>query len=399
MKNFWLLIITYIFAFSPIIPAFGIGTIKFLYILLPFLFVPTVINNLKATKSIFAAFSLFYIYVIIRSINADADAIQILYNATIVFIEDFFISHIIIYMHIKHSGNLVKSLMGCLYIAVFSALLCLLSPSIKTFVDNYVSMPNLINGVVPDNRGFGIGLEKTFSYSVSTAIIFVYLLFSKKNVKKLFLLLPFVAISIMINARTGLIILLLGILLYLINVKLLLKPKTILFFLVLGFFFTRMNFTFLSNSSVGEFVLDFFEQINVVVSGESNYGEGNTVILLLNAFDYYLPQNILEWLIGPGHVVGHETMVVLDNGYFHELYFGGIVYIALCFLIPLVFYQKTFSNYKFFSLFLLLSCFILNFKAPFVPMAHGFKLISLLSIYMSLHSYYMNQTTLIDGKK
>lgn len=398
-RNVLLIIITYLFIFSPIQPAIGIGGIKFLYLLIPFIFSSRVKQGIKATKCFFIPYFVFFTYVFIRSFFADPDAEQLRYDAFTVLVEDFFIAHIIVALHDNYSVDISRSLRICLYIAVFSALLCLFFPPIKTFVDEYISLPNYIDEEVPDHRGFGIGLEKTYSYGISIAIIYIYTLFyDGPSIKKsLLFLLPFVAISIMINARTAIIVLLIGIIMYLIKEKKLIKARTIVFLFFIGVVLSKVNLSFLSNSSAGEFAMEFFSEIGGAIRGETKDGAGDTFTVLMNSFEYFTPQSIGEWVWGPGHIVGHDTLVVLDNGYFQEIYFGGLVYLIICFLIPVSFFVKNRNNHNVFFLFILLSCFILNFKGPFIPMAHAFKLISLLSLYLYLHpSFNQKETTRVQ---
>ncbi len=398
MKKVLLLIVTYLYVFSPIQPALGIGGIKFLYLLIPVLLLYTVKNNIIKTKHVFYSYMAFYLYLLIRGWFASSDTSQLLYDGTITFIEAFFIAHVVIYLHEKNSVNLIRSLKGCLYIASLSAILCLLSPSIKSLDENFLSLPNIVEG--QEFRGYGIGCEQTYSYSISIAIIYTVLLFYHNTSNKIYFLLPFVAVSILINARTGFIVLCLGLLLFFLKEKMHRKPRILISICILGLLLLNFNTSFLLGSEVGTFALGFFDQMGALLSGESSDDAGNTLTLLLKAFDYYLPHTINEWLFGPGNTIGDEgKIIVMDSGFFNELYFGGIFYILLCFLIPFVFYKKLHSNHRYFTIFLFISCVILNVKGPFVPMAHGFKLISLVCMYFILHPDIIEQRRYLPRKK
>ena len=149
---------------------------------------------------------------------------------------------------------------------------------------------------------------------------------------------------------------------------------------------STIPFSMLSKSDTGGFAIDFYDQIVLILSGDFVDVEDNNLSLLLKAFEFYLPNTITEWLLGSGLVVGDEgKIIVLDSGFFYDLYFGGVLFIFICFLIPLFFYNYLKSIHKYFALFLILSCVILNIKGPFVPFAHGFKLITLVCMYFMLH--------------
>lgn len=386
-----LLIITYLYIFSPILPSLKIGGIKLLYFLIPVLFTTTAKRNIIKTKKVLILFFIFFFYIIVRGFFSDSDTSQLLYDGTITFVEAFFIAHIVIYLHEKYSMSLIYSLNSCLYIASFSAILCLLSPPIKSFVESTLSMPNIIEG--QDFRGYGIGCEQTFSYSISIAIIYSTILFWQRNVLKSILLLPFIAVSILINARTGFVILCLGFLLFLIEEQLFKSKKTIVSFIIIGLVLLNINISNIAKSDVGYFVLDFFEEMGAIISGKSSDVEGNTLTILLKAFEFYLPSSLAEWFWGPGLSVGDDgKIIVLDSGFFHELYFGGIFFIFLCFLIPFSFYKKIYDSNKYYALFILITCIIANIKGPFVPMAHGFKLISLICMCYFLSPPYKPET-------
>lgn len=398
MKKVLLLIVTYLYVFSPIQPALNIGGIKFLYLLIPVLLLTTVKDNIIKTKHVFYSYMAFYLYLLIRGWFTSSDTSRLLYDGTITFIEAFFIAHIIIYLHDKNSDDLICSLKGCLYIASLSAILCLISPSIKSLVESYLSLPNIVEG--QDFRGYGIGCEQTYSYSISIAVIYIILLFYHNTSNKIYLLLPFVAASILINARTAFIVLCLGLFFFFIKEGMHRKPKILICICLLGLLLLNIKSSILPSSEIGTFALGFFDEMGAIISGKSSDDSGNTLTILLKAFDYYLPHSISEWLFGPGLDVGDDGKVmVLDSGFFQGLYLGGIVYILLCFLIPYVFYKKLHANHKFFTLFLFISCIILNVKGPFVPMAHGFKLISLVCMYFILHPEIIEERRLLSSEQ
>ncbi len=380
-----LTIAMYLYLFSPIIPFVGrIGSIKLLYILLPVLFSPSAIKHYKQLRPLYISFLLFYIYVIFRTfIGADT---MYLYNSTVVVVEDLLLAYVITILHLKYEVKVIDSFLICLIIASVSAVLGMFSPAINSFIENYLSAPQLVNeDVYLDYRGFGIGLEKTFSYSIIIAILYTYLLFYANSAKityALYLLSPIVALSILINARTGMVIFIIGLLFHLIFNARIKISKLILSVLMLVFFFWEVKRMQLLNYQTEQFVYGFFYEMSDAFWG-TNYANVNNSTLEVLIDEYrVLPKTFVEWLIGKGLILNEHGLINhVDSGFANEIVYGGLIYLTIVFMMIIIPITKiTNKRIRPFLLFLLISCVIVNFKGSFVPMALGFKTVSIVLV-------------------
>jgi len=277
-------------------------------------------------------------------------------------------------------------------IAVLSAVFALSFPSVKFFVENYLSAPQVFDdGTYLDHRGFGIGNEKTFSYSIIIALIYGYLLFFSKSFivsNLLYLLFPIVSLSILINARTGMLVLIFGFVFHLIiNSKI--KLSKLIFFTVLFLilFIELKNMHFLSYQTE-EFVYGFFYEMSDVLF-DTNYADVSTMDALI--YNYrVLPTSIDEWLIGKGvNMSEHGIFNHVDSGYATQIVYGGIIYLFIIFMIivlPII--KITNPKFRSFFFFLLITSIIVNFKGGFVPMALGFKTVSLMIISCLFYDHF-----------
>jgi len=318
----------------------------------------------------------------------------------VVLIEDLLLAYIIIILHVRNDVEIYNTFFVCMAIAVLSAVFALFFPSVKIFIENYLSAPQVFgDGTYLDHRGFGIGNEKTFSYSIIIALLYGYLLFFSKSfavTNLLYLLFPIVSLSILINARTGMLVLIIGLVLHLIiNSKV--KLSKLIFFTVLFFllFIEIKNKHFL-NYQTEKFVYGFFYEMSDVLL-DTNYADVSTVDALV--YNYrVLPTSISEWLIGKGvNMSEHGIINHVDSGYVTQIVYGGIIYLFIIFMIivlPII--KITYPKYRLFILFLLIASIIVNFKAPFVPMALGFKTVSLMMISCLFYDHFQIKSDKIN---
>lgn len=375
MKKLLLIILSYIFIFNPVPPLLRIGSVKFLFLLLPLLFTKTYKQSLSDLKPYIVSYVVLLLYILFRTFIGGYSSI--FYTSFIALIESVFISYIVIKLHDLHKVDLLKSFFICGVIAVIISLLSLLFPSFNDFIKTYLSL-------VPDEdvtfyafRGFGMGSELTFSYAIVIAVIFsIYLLNYKLNFT-LFVLTIFAAIAILINARTGAFVLSIGILFTITtNIKSSIKYTAILIVLFPFIIYAIRNI----NPETFDFMEQFYYEVGDILNGTEN-ARANTAGTLLETQVNY-GNSISDMLFGRGiSLYTIESEQRTDMGYDNQFVYGGICYMFLLANLMFVQFKRSWTNVKMISLFLLLTALFVNIKGEFVPTASGYRLIACLFIY------------------
>ena len=220
MRKYWspinylfLIAVLYIYLFNPIlVPLGGMGAIKLLYLILFAIFL---IWNRQYTsicsgfKKEIKCYIFIFIYVSLRTILYNGE-FTTAYTSLVLIIEDVFVPFAIIWLLLRSNTDFEDFKRFLLIIGAIASVIsamCLFFPSINSFVrtniisieaDSYLDL-NLF-------RGFGIAGELTFSYGIIQGFIFSLALFNIKNNKWIIPFLPLVILSILVNARTGFVV-------------------------------------------------------------------------------------------------------------------------------------------------------------------------------------------------
>lgn len=261
-------------------------------------------------------------------------------------------------------------------------------------VQNYIKF-NILD-VQPDNfmywdnyRGFGLAMSLTSSYAYIQGIIFVIGCFYSKDNKWFLPFLPLVLLSVVFNARTGLLILLLGIIIFLVSRK---SGLTSIMFGVLAVFLILFMDDILRDLGASyetrEWVAVLFNDIDTVFSTRDVTQTGTGRRLFGDM--WIMPNTSSEWLIGKGYsLFRHETEVSSDNGWVLQLNYGGIIYMFFLYLIIIQMLQRLNKSRRItFALYFFLIFLIVNTKSSFFPGNEVFRFL------MTLYMYYI----LIDSR-
>jgi hypothetical protein len=235
-------------------------------------------------------------------------------------------------------------------------------------------------------RTFGLSEALTFTYGITQGIILSLMLLYSNKFKYYLILAPFFLIAVMFNARIGFTPIIIGVILYLIfdfNLKFVFK----IFAFTITLILIITNITFQPDQvKTIEWGLDFFIQMNDVFTGSSN-SNSNTFDAL---FGYMLvfPETLFEWIFGSGiYIFTIQTGPTSDVGYVLQLYYGGIIYLILLFLI--VFWMlgiiKSYKNHSksayLFSSVIVVTTIIVNVKGDIFSTNGYLRLCILLIMY------------------
>lgn len=397
MKDFFrytiYVFIVYIFVHNPLfIPLQGIGTVKVLYLFS----IVVAITSYSAYNRIISCFKkelrlllVMYFYIMLRTLLGPSDS-NFAYRGLVLLIEDFFVPLAILqyFQRTKVSyQSFIRIILifGAIGSIVSSA--CLFVPGINDFVKTSVVVVQqdsyLANTLF---RGYGISDELTYSYGIVQGFVFSIGLLNLKNEKWFLVFMPLIVLSILVNARTGILVVVLGVVLYIIS-------NRISRSLVLGSIMTLLVVYLLPSvipliapQTLG-WISDFLSEIGSVFTN-MNLSESSTVNTLAGQMAIW-PDNVFQWVFGRGYYMfGHPNGSNTDMGWFLQLNLGGLVYMWLLFSLLLSLHKKLKSQES--SKYLVFLCIgtivIANTKGDFLYNSGGFRMI-LLFVYYTIMCY------------
>ena len=254
-------------------------------------------------------------------------------------------------------------------------------------------------------RGFGLGSGMTSFYPFCIGMIIVFSFIYGKNEKWFKWIIIFALIACLVNARTGVLVAIVGILIHYMFSKQYLNFIIITVIGIIGYVYIYDILSlFLSEESV-DWIGVFINQMEAMASGDTSEG----------GLDYFTqdmaitPDSTMGWIYGYGiSPFGGATIngkyYFSDMGFVIQLFYGGIIYCTLLYLLVLrVCIRLWGMRQKTFSIFLFVTFLIINFKGRFVFATPGFALSLLLyyavAIYGSIQNPYYPKNNVIRLKK
>lgn len=380
IKYLFFIIVLYIFLNDPAFVVVGFNSLKLLFIFAIFfvLFNQKQIVTFKRYKGDLFCYLLLIFYILIRVISgADSGMLKLIIFALI---ESLILPVFIVRFYFEYLSkfNFYRTILVVGSLGAIISTFCFFIPEINFFFRNIQILSETFMHL--ENRGYGLSVGLTYSYSISQAIIFYIGIIHLKNNKWFLLIIPMLFISIAFNARIGILILFVSFILFLLqNRKIQSLIYTLLFF---GLLFLLFNFIDLEsvNGFAFNWVREFFYELNDFFLG-TQIATDNTVGTLFSDM-YVVPDNISEWIVGRGNTM-FGVMGGTDVGYLQLLNYGGLV---LIFLYALLVYNMSKQilryNAPYFLLFFLSILLISEIKGDFIPNTGAFRLICLLYIYI-----------------
>lgn len=356
-------------------PAFtflgGLHMAIFLWPLTGFLIFKNIRRRLYIHKNVMIAWLIAFAFVLFRTLLG-GDYIFISRYITLM-IESILVSYVLIILSFRFKVNVEKALLITSSIAGVISCICLIVPSINEFTKSLLVIDNdylLVN----DFRGFGIGDGFTFSYGAVLGLICSLGICRISDYKWFVFFIPIICAAIMINARSGIIPVLLAFPLFLLSSR---KFSTLLYTLlaviiiVLLFQFVIVNYV---PDETLQWAILFFTEM---MEGK----EGGTVDALQSM--RVLPEDTMEWVLGTGLNAfngyhGKRT----DVGYQIQLFYGGIVYLVLFFnlIFQLIKTAKK-AMPRIYLITIVLTLLLFNYKGELIANRMSFTLFVFLMIY------------------
>lgn len=373
--------ILYIYIFSPHFYFLGgKGVIKLLYPLLLMIFFSQDVRTLiyKNKKLIFA-FLLIILFAVFRtSFNGDYNYIS---SSLVALIEIAILPAILIVLINKKEDKFLSKLIFTGVIASIISTLTLLLPGVRVWIINNTVSSDYLQSVF--HRGFGLGESLTYSYSISLAIILMIGLYNIKEYKWVVFFIPAFFIGIMLNARIGGVIVIVGLLIYFISQNITKSLRIIvplIIIVIIGFKIS--SFYEIINESQKDFVLQFWLELKDFILN-TNDAKHSTSSALFGRM-WVLPETISEWIVGKGKHIYTEYQNSSDVGFILQLNYGGIIYLILLLnLLVSLFGHFNRKKHSRILVFFIITVIISNSKGEFIINSSGFRVLSILALYLS----------------
>ncbi len=380
-----LFIVTYLYINNPLFEfTGGAESIRWLYVLFPLALVayPTMFQGyLKEARPFVIVYALIIIYLtVIMLVGGEA---RYYTKSVAAAIEDVLLPFVFVafFYKLRITEKLfITFLLVFASVCALISFLCIINSSIASFFRDSVAIGNdyLDTHLY---RGFGLSYSLTYAYGISLGVLLVAGIYYINDNKWFIVALPFILISIFLNARTGIVVAFVGF-----AIQLFLRRKSnsfvlsIILFVFLLFGFSRL----VSNADISDASLTFMEDFVNAFLGLATGDDAGSISVLRS--QWQLPGNISEWIVGRGVDIYKETSLDYhsDIGFFIQLNYGGLIY--LCLLLVLVskvarfFFQKKdlFWGYFFITTFL-----IANYKGQFLLASGCFRLfIMIMAFYI-----------------
>lgn len=387
-KSLYFLYIVLLYLSLHNFPIYGVGSKSIAYIFTLLLLVlgyKEYVAILKKIKIEVWMFLLILSYALFRTLAGGDFA---LLTKHIVAICDMIFTPITLFLislkiGIKGENRYVRSFLifGC--IASVISLISFIYPSVQAYIKYTILNLQPDNQLYWNNyRGFGLSASLSSNYAYIQGTLFVLGCYYFRENKWILWFLPLLFLSTIFNARTGVIISIVGVFLYLLlneNVKysVFVGIVGILFFVSLQDILRGLG----AGNDAISWMLIAFNDFNEVVQSQ-DLTESNTGSILLGRM-WVLPNTDLEWLFGKGYSL-HRHLVddTSDVGWILQLNYGGIIYMIILYLLILyMFYRLIIIKRYFFALFFIFIFAIVNTKSSFLPNCDEFRMLMMLYIY------------------
>lgn len=390
ISHYIFIIFLYLYLFNPFFSVFTgnfhFGNLFPLFALLLFIFKKSEIT-LKYIRLFHKEFMLIMyllVFTIMRSgIRGETPIIT---QHVIGFINIFMILPFIIdYIKRKRadaSQYIVRSLLVVGSIASIITLFCVLMPEFNLYLKRVVmhySMDEL-NNEMNDYRGFGFASLLSSDYGFIMGVLLVIGCFFHKTNRWFIYFMPLIILAALVNARTGLIIALTGLLFFLISNR---NLKYSIALVLLSVFIYNFSYELISFLNLNEKTIDWLTYTyestsDALTSGDINQSESLTALFV----DFWImPDDMSQWLFGRGFDLFRNTQGVppSDVGWIREVNYGGLFYlIPLIALFGMMFRRLFKLNNKAFALFFLATICIINTKTIIFPGSRAFYILVIL---------------------
>lgn len=398
MKNFFIIILMFIFIYDPPIQGIQLTNIilPFIYLYLIFNF-KTTLRIIKNKQVFFVLTNLIFVLVYLllvilvnkEPLNNLGTIILIIFKSfpfVIFFISYFFKKGKNIFQGVFSLSSIIVIFQGILAVIAF------LFPAVqKVFVNQLLINSNSsIYQSLSGHRMYGLGLNLNYALPSYQSIMAILMLYFRKAQKKIYIwFIPIVIFSAIVNARTSIVIISIGLILLLIEKA----ENRIRYSSLFLIFLTLLVPLFINPISIStnnltfRWIINGLNEIILFISGKGSEGY----------FGYFTSQNKYVVPNGWNLIFGSGTRIMSrsslnglqsDIGYVNDIWLGGLVYlfhviyISILLLKNIYLYETKNNKSSFISCFLFIALAILNIKGvvfSYHPLMNVLLLFSLAS--------------------
>lgn len=395
-----MMILTYLYIFNPPFQQLPISPSKLLYvILLPLFFLKCKRAFFREYTSEVKVFFAIILYSFAVKILTSSDAIYAQTNLFL-FVESLFNAFALACLLFwVFEDNVERVFLWCSVVAALVSVYLILSPGTNEFVRNSLLIPEReLDADFFAFRSFGVSESLLFTYPVSLGVASCLCLEYAKKKSLYYLLLPFLLIAIMFNARIGFV----PVLVYLGYRIIMARDFSFIFrfagLLLIGFLILDYSGILDEYEATVTWLMDGFTEVVNLLSGKEGDKKGN-VDVLSNMIIF--PKSISGIIFGTGKdiyllsSVGHS-----DIGYILQIYYGGVVYVILLFSFIFSVYRKLKRNNiqnKWFNYVFLGTVLLCNVKGYFITTNSGMRTLMLLAFVFLLYGEF-DSNNLVSGQ-
>ena len=355
MKYLLIIIITYLYIYNPVFSALpSIDSLMVMYPLLFLLVFGKYQYALIKCRKILLTWSVVFFFILIRTIAGGE--FSYIYGWVGYLIEAILISIIWAVFLSKNGVDIIKLLLLVSSISATISCLCLFFPTIDSFVRSIQIEYTEVNKYIII-RSFGLAQGLNFEFSIVQGLVFGIGLFNIKDNKWFAFFMPLIVISILINARTGFLVVILALLIYMLYKKIIVIP--LVAFITVSFAYVSLR-NYIPEET-GAWIEEFFFQIEDAIFG-TNKAQFNTAGELGDMLIW--PNDLPSWILGNGHSLFRlKSGANSDVGYVNQIAYGGGIYFCL---VVYLFYISVNKCYKyiprFLFYFIIITSLLINIK-------------------------------------
>lgn len=399
IKYIILLLLLYLFIYNPPFQALSTSPVELMI-------VPAILYIIVSWKwynliRVFKYEIFFFLLIIFFSFIRDYGRLEsVFFKANLLLLLEAIVipfSLITLYLKVDISRNFVKDICLVGFIASLITFVAIVFPPFNNFIRNGLLKQDDFSDFLLF-RSFGISEGLTFGYGVVQGLIFALIFNYSRNSYKYLLALPFVLISILFNARTGLVPVVF-VLFYFFIIKGNLKYVLYTLLFVPSIYFLIHSDLFGEYGENIEWAFDFFVQISDFLSGKAGDSDENTFDALFGRMAVF-PETTFEWFFGTGKNIFIETLGFnSDVGYLIQLNYGGVLYMLLFSILIWYMIRRLniimSKNEKWIVYLILFTIVIGNIKGLFISVNSNFRFIMLLYLFFVIK--YKNSTVPIKS--
>ena len=298
--------------------------------LISYVFIAFNVEIRNLIKSIFRDSTMLLIAIGILLLSTVINGTGLFVELLVLPIEAIPICSVFSYFILKNNYDICDIIIGAGVIQAFIAVTAYIVPAFQGFLIILMARNGYdadVMGFMSGWRCFGLSKQLTYAMPVAQSVISCICLYKGIHVSsKYYIPIPFLVLSSMINARTGFVVFIVGVLIILLSGNKVKMTKlfvlTVFSFFAIGLFMSMLS----RNENTSEWIFDGVNDISAVLMGKET-GDYSYFDAVNTGYSYQVPSELDKLLFGTGkRVQGSKTGFYTDVGFINDIWLGGIFY-------------------------------------------------------------------------